>query len=701
MAPFKKVTLKQYRLMLKPWITKDILKKCDERNNLLKLIKQEFCKEYKILRNKITDEKRNSKKVHFTEKFLKIKDNSAKVWKEIRSLVNIKSSTSSTIKILDENQNILSDSQKISNIFNDHFSTLGAKVQHKIPTQEGDFNYYLDKCDKNGKRFINPDGCTFYLSPVGPLEVEKIIDELDVKKSTGPFGIPVFLLKIFKKFFSIWLCELVNLSFETGIFPNILKVAKVHPLHKKDSKIDHRNYRPISLLSVISKIFEKLIYKRIYNYLDLKKFIYSKQFGFRGNHSTNHAIISITEHIRTLLDKGDYVCGIFVDLEKAFDTVHHDILCEKIKAYGFRGNINNLLKSYLNERKQYVSINGFDSDVKNVTCGVPQGSSLGPLLFLLYINDFYLCLSQTSCGHFADDTFIIYNSKKAKTIETVINTELKEVIKWLRLNKLSLNAGKTELIYFHSNRHKLDYDKIYINFNGLRLSPVDFIKYLGMYIDKYLDWNHHIHEISKKLSRANGVLSKLRYNASLDMRLQVYYATFFSHLTYGCNIWGLTSEENIKKIEVLQKKCVRIINFAPFNSHTNDLFIDLELVKVRDLIAMSQLKLVYDFLNNRLPIDLRSLFRLASDVHTTSRKLNSEVNRLLYIPGFKTITYGKDSLRYLCAKLWNKTFKSGDIQINKDEVKKLTEIRNVKGFTETLKKHFLYSYTFEPEIIYY
>ena len=152
-------------------------------------------------------------------------------------------------------------------------------------------------------------------------------------------------------------------------------------------------------------------------------------------------------HIRKLLDNGEYVCGIFVDLEKAFDTVHHDILCDKIKTYGLRGNINNLLKSYLSERKQYVSINGFDSDVKNVTCGVPQGSSLGPLLFLLYINDFYLCLSQTSCGHFADDTFIIYNSKKGKTIETVINTELKEVIKWLRLNKLSLNAGKTELIF--------------------------------------------------------------------------------------------------------------------------------------------------------------------------------------------------------------------------------------------------------------
>ena len=144
----------------------------------------------------------------------------------------------------------------------------------------------------------------------------------------------MFLLKNFKPFFSFWLSERFNLSFETGLFPDVLKIAKVNPLHKKESKLDHQNYRPISLLSVISKIFEKLIYKRIYFYLDQKKLIYSKQFGFRANYSTNHAIISLTEHIRKLLDKGEYVCGVFVDLEKAFDTVHHEILCEKIKAYG-------------------------------------------------------------------------------------------------------------------------------------------------------------------------------------------------------------------------------------------------------------------------------------------------------------------------------------------------------------------------------
>ncbi len=172
-------------------------------------------------------------------------------------------------------------------------------------------------------------------------------------------------------------------------------------------------------------------------------------------------------------------------------------------------------------------------------------------------------------------------------------------------------------------------------------------------------------------------------------------------MTNGCNLWGFTSEENILKIERLQKKCVRILSFAPFNSHTNQLFIDLNLIKVRDLISINRLKLVYDFLNNRLPDDLTSLFSLTSDIHTTSRDLKSSINKLIYIPSFKTITYGKDSLRYQCAKLWNTIFKTGEIQVEADKLKKLAEIKTINKFKEAIKKYYLYSYTVVQDIIYY
>ena len=703
MAPDQEVPIKELKLMLKPWITKEILSKCDKRDELLKKFKNEknpanavqLYKEYKTLRNQITADKRRGKKAHNIAQFEKNKNSISTVWKSIRSLVNMKPGKKSNIKLMDEDNNLISDPKIISNIFNDHFSTLGAKVQQKIPVEPGDFREYLGKKSNDNRFIINPDGRTFFLSPTLPDEIEKIIDKLNPSKSTGPIGIPIFILKIFKKFFSYWLSQLINLCFETGEFPLMLKIAKVIPLHKKESVFNFLNYRPISLLSVFSKIYEKAIYVRIYSYLEKYNMIYSKQFGFRGNHSVNHAIISFTEHIRSLLDKGEYVCGIFVDLEKAFDTVHHDILCKKLEFYGLRGNVNKLIKSYLSDRKQFVSINGYDSEVKDVTCGVPQGSSLGPLLFLLYINDLRLCLSETSCGHFADDTFIIYNSKKPKSIETIINHELKKVSRWLRLNKLSLNAAKTEVIFFRSSRHALDYDKISIKMNGLKLTPVEYVKYLGMYIDKNLDWNHHIQELAKKLNRANGILSKLRYNTSLDICKQVYYAIFYSYLIYGCNVWGFSSEENINAIQVLQNKCVRIMTFAPYNSNVDQSFLDLKLLKVREVIKLQQLKVVYDFHDKSLPDDLMGLFKLSTTVHTTNQILNSALNNLIHIPKIKTVSYGNHSIRYHCAQLWNQKFRTGSFNIDSNPANdiKLCEVNSVHYFKKKLKQHFLHGYS--------
>ena len=373
-----------------------------------------------------------------------------------------------------------------------------------------------------------------------------------------------------------------------------------------------------------------------------------------------------------------------------------------MKAYGFRGNINKLIKSYLTNRKQYVSINGCDSDVKDITCGVPQGSSLGPLLFLIYINDLRLCLSQTECGHFADDTFVVFHSKKPKTIETIINTELKEVVKWLRLNKLSLNAAKTELIFFRSCRHLLDYGNISIKMSGLKITPVEYIKYLGMYLDRFLDWNHHVKELSKKLSRANGILSKLRYNVSLETCIQVYYAIFFSYLIIGCNVWGFTSEKNIKDIQILQNKCVRIMTFAPFNSNTDQSFIDLGLLKVREVIKVHQMKIVYDFYDKKLPEDLMTLFVMSSDVHQTNQVLNSVINNLIHIPCFNTITYGKESIKYHCAKLWNQMLPNGFLQIDADHNNDvhLSKINSIHYFKKLLKKHFLFKYSCNEDFIY-
>ena len=211
-----------------------------------------------------------------------------------------------------------------------------------------------------------------------------------------------------------------------------------------------------------------------------------------------------------------------------------------------------------------------------------------------------------------------------------------------------------------------------------------------MYIDKYLSWDFHIHELSKKLSRANGILSKVRYNAPSETCLQVYYAIFFSHLIYGCNVWGLTTQENLNKIEVLQKKCVRILTFSHFTSCTNHLFTNLKLLKVNDIIKFHKLKLVYDFLENDLPSDLMNLFRPGGEVHTTNLELNSARKNLIHIPSINTNSYGNKSIKYHCAKLWNEMFKNG-IAINRDQSKNvsLSNIKSGQHFKKVLKKTFL------------
>ena len=246
---------------------------------------------------------------------------------------------------------------------------------------------------------------------------------------------------------------------------------------KKGSKLLTSNYRPISLLSNINKILEKLVFNRLYNFLEESQCIYSLQFGFRKKHSTNHALVEITENIRKALDENKFACGVFVDFQKAFDTVNHDILINKLDHYGVRGIENNWFRSYLTGRTQFVSILGFDSNTKPVSHGVPQGSVLGPLLFLLYINDLHTALSS-KVFHFADDTNLLNISNSAKKLQKSLNSDLKILYQWLLANKISLNCDKTEIIFFRKAGEEIP--NVTIKLNGHRLHTSKYIKYLGV-----------------------------------------------------------------------------------------------------------------------------------------------------------------------------------------------------------------------------
>ena len=244
----------------------------------------------------------------------------------------------------------------------------------------------------------------------------------------------------------------------TGVFPSVLKIAKVIFIFKKDSKVDYSNNRPISLLSNTEKILEKRMYKRLHTFLDNKNIIYDLHVGFRQQYFTSHALINITENIRKALDDGNIGCGVFVDLQKAFDTVDHQILLAKSNHYGIRRASNDWFKSYLSNRHQYVSINGYESDLAAINCGVPQGSVLGLLLFLLHINDLNQAIKSCKIHYFADDTNLLCLSNSIKKLNIQVNADLKYLVNWLHANKISLNVKKTEMVIFKSKQKKLEGD---------------------------------------------------------------------------------------------------------------------------------------------------------------------------------------------------------------------------------------------------
>ena len=236
------------------------------------------------------------------------------------------------------------------------------------------------------------------------------------------------------------------MSFSTEQFPSVVKIAKVIPLHKEQPGVDYTNYRPITLLSNIEKIIEKIMYKRLYNFVDINNLIYLLQFDFRPKYPTTHALVNLTYSIRQPLYKASFGCGIFVDLQKAFDTADHKILQHKLECYGIRGVCNDWFKSYLSDRRQSVYINGYSSDLMPVDCCVPKGSVLRPLFFLVYINDLHKAIQYCKVYNFADDANLFHTSKSVKNLNKLVNCDMKHMNNWLSANKVSLNVEKTELV---------------------------------------------------------------------------------------------------------------------------------------------------------------------------------------------------------------------------------------------------------------
>ena len=337
----------------------------------------------------------------------------------------------------------------------------------------------------------------------------RLLKTIDEKKSAGLDNIPNKLLKIAAEVVAPSLTKIFIQSIITGIFPEEWKEARVSPLYKNGAKNDPSNYRPISVIPTVSKIYEKIIYDQLYDYLNTYNLLTHCQSGFRSFHSTLTALLEATNDWSVNIDNGMLNGVVFIDLKKAFDTIDHEILLLKLSNYGVDSTCLKLFESYLTNRSQKCKVNGELSNSSPLTCGIPQGSSLGPLLILIYINDLPNCLDMAKPRMFADDTSVSYASDSLDEIQNVINSELKNLNSWLIANRLSLNITKTEFMIIGSRqRMNATQNDIAIRIRDREINRADVVKYLGMHIDRHLSWSEHIHKISKKISSA--IFSRLK-----------------------------------------------------------------------------------------------------------------------------------------------------------------------------------------------
>ena len=577
------------------WMTYGILESINNKNKLYKRFIQTdknnierfntLKNEYHIYRARLRRTIREAKRMFYTRTFLMYKNDMKKTWGVISDTLKSSDKSKSQVEFIVGNH-IVRDTDEIANHFNDYFINISRTLLQQIqPTHS--FDHYLNENAASRLQF----------HPVNKEYISKLIDKLKNKASYGHDNISNKLIKSAKEVLVEPLTLLVNQMLKSGHFPSELKISRVKPLFKNGDPAMFSNYRPISLLPSMSKIFEYVIFYQLFDYMCTNNLLTIEHFGFRTGHSTELAAIQLIDHLTKQMDMGKVPTNIYIDLSKAFDTLDHSILLDKLTYYGVCGLENLLLRDYLSGRHQYVDYNGSKSRTNSISLGVPQGSILGPLLFLIYINDLSKVSHVFSMLMYADDT-TLYCNLDDSTSDILLNNELTKITDWLSSNKLSLNVKKTKFMVFHTPQRRVNYPTLKLN--NVNIERVSQFNFLGVILASSLKWDKHVAHVSLKISRVIGVLYRLKHIFPREVLLTLYNALILPHLSYCILVWGSKIDSN-HKLLLLQKKAVRIITNQDYIAHSEPLCKLLNVLKVSDLFVCSLWKFYYKLTRRELP----------------------------------------------------------------------------------------------------
>jgi len=585
--------------LYKKWIK--TRKKCDETKykNYQKLLRKTLFAAEKQYYNNLFDTRAQSSKI---------------IWKNINSLINYKQlKNTRSLQIVRDNIK-LDDPEVIANAFSSYFCEIGERLSHS--------NIYFNNNNVSFDSFLkSPMQNSFYCANISMSELIETVKKLKTSKTLVANCLSSFLLKASINSIAKLLLFICNLSIDTGIFPDQLKITRVIPIHKKGSMTDISNYRPISLTNPISKVIEKVLYTRVISFLEKYNILYDFQYGFRKNRSTALAVLDVINMIQSENFNGNYVMGVFMDLQKAFDTVNIQILLAKLDYYGFRGVFYNWFKSYLTDRPQYTFVNGCQSSYKYSEYGIPQGTVLGPLLFLIYINDISNALIDSHIKLFADDSNLFIVNKNINDLYIQSNRELSALAQWIQANKLYINYEKTNYMLFEPhNRPNVLNSNISnaIVLDGHQIGRIKVVKYLGVFINEKLTWAEHIDYLIGKVSSLSGILYRNKIFLPSNCKRNIYFALIHSNITYCIEVYANVSNSVIHPLIVKCNRLLRSLQIKPRTTPLFELYSAYNTLPIDLLFEYYTLKFMHKSIHNSqsMPINVQNWFVRGSTLHS-------------------------------------------------------------------------------------